>query len=185
MSALQQERVAWLTQSDIGKVTSLCVYIWQVETVRSKRLCTTSVTAPRNGKEILPLLLKGFKYKWLIILVSSVQHSDSISLYIMNNIKILQYHQLFSLGCALPRHDLFITESLYLLIPSTYSIHPFPLQPLVRSLYLWVWLFYFFHFSCFLFFSMWIILLKVFIEFVTILLLFYVLVLWPQGMWES
>ena len=32
---------------------------------------------------------------------------------------------------------------------------------------------------------MWIILLKVFIEFVTILLLFYVLVLWPQGMWES
>ena len=70
------------------------------------------------------------------ILVSSVQHSDSISLYIMNNIKILQYHQLFSLGCALPHHDLFITENLYLLIPSTYSIHPFPLQPLVRSLYL-------------------------------------------------
>ena len=27
--------------------------------------------------------------------------------------------------------------------------------------------------------------LKVFIEFVTIWLLFYVLVFWPQGMWES
>jgi len=26
---------------------------------------------------------------------------------------------------------------------------------------------------------------KVFIEFITLLLLFYVLVFWPQGMWES
>ena len=33
------------------------------------------------------------------------------------------------------------------------------------------------------FFLMWTI-FKVFIEFVTILLLFYVLVFWPQGMWD-
>ena len=32
-------------------------------------------------------------------------------------------------------------------------------------------------------FFMWII-FKVFIEFITILLLFYVLVFWPQGMWD-
>ena len=31
---------------------------------------------------------------------------------------------------------------------------------------------------------MWTIFFKVFIEFVTILLLFYVLVLWPRGMWD-
>ena len=37
-------------------------------------------------------------------------------------------------------------------------------------------------FFVFLFFLMWP-LLKVCIEFVTILLLFYVLVLWPRGMW--
>ena len=35
----------------------------------------------------------------------------------------------------------------------------------------------------FFFFLMWTI-FKVFIEFVTILLLFYVLVFWPQGMWD-
>ena len=37
--------------------------------------------------------------------------------------------------------------------------------------------------ACFFFFSMWTI-LKVFIEFVTILRLFYVLAFWPQGMWD-
>ena len=36
----------------------------------------------------------------------------------------------------------------------------------------------------FAFFLMWTIFLKVFIEFVTILLLFYVLVFWLRGMWD-
>ena len=41
----------------------------------------------------------------------------------------------------------------------------------------------FFFFKLFFFFLMWTI-FKVFIEFVTILLLFYVLVFWPRGMWD-
>ena len=36
----------------------------------------------------------------------------------------------------------------------------------------------------FYFFPMWAIFFEVFIEFVTILLLFYVLVFWPRGMWD-
>ena len=35
-----------------------------------------------------------------------------------------------------------------------------------------------------IFFLMWTIFFKVFIEFVTVLLLFYVLVFWQQGMWD-
>ena len=73
-----------------------------------------------------------------------------MSLYIMNNIKILQYHQLFSLGCALTHHDLFITESLYLLIPSTYSIHPFPLATTSSFT---VYVFFFFLILVFFFFN--------------------------------
>ena len=42
---------------------------------------------------------------------------------------------------------------------------------------------YSFYFLSCIFFVMWTI-FKVFIEFVTILLLFYVLVFWPQGMWD-
>ena len=44
--------------------------------------------------------------------------------------------------------------------------------------------FFFFKKDFFFFFLMWTIFLKVFIEFVTTLLLFYVLVFWPQGMWD-
>ena len=43
--------------------------------------------------------------------------------------------------------------------------------------------FFFFFLRFFFFFFLWTI-SKVFIEFVTILLLFYVLVFWPQGMWN-
>ena len=43
--------------------------------------------------------------------------------------------------------------------------------------------FFFFFLKIFFFFLMWSI-FKVFIEFVTVLLLFYVLVFWPRGMWD-
>ena len=39
-------------------------------------------------------------------------------------------------------------------------------------------------FQIFFLVLMWTNVLKVFIEFVTILLLFYVLVFWPRGMWD-
>ena len=80
--------------------------------------------------------------------------------------------------------DLFVVLiCIYLMINDVEHLFTYLLVICMSSLEIYILLSIYIYIYIYIFFLIWTI-FKVFIEFVTVLLLFYVLVFWPQGMWD-